>query len=137
MKEDNTDIRWKQRFGNFENAFMQFKNAIDEFGYSEENLIKEGIIQRFEFTHELAWKVMKDFLAYEGIVNIIGSRSATREAFNKGLISEGIEWMNMLETRNLTVHTYQINILEEQFLKIRDDYFPLLEEFYVKMKSYI
>jgi nucleotidyltransferase substrate binding protein (TIGR01987 family) len=135
MDEKDNDIRWKQRFENFENAFLQFKSAIGEFGHSTENIIKEGIIQHFEFTHELAWKVMKDFLMYEGVQDVIGSRSATRESFNKGIIANGEEWMNMLETRNLTVHTYQKNILEEQFLKIRDDYFPLIEEFYKNMKK--
>ena len=84
---DNQDIRWKHRFQNFENAFFQFKEVLDEHGDTKENLIKEGIIQRFEFTHELAWKVMKDFLSYEGIKDIIGSRSASREAFNKELIT--------------------------------------------------
>ena len=134
---ENQDIRWKQRFQNFENAYSQFKESIDEFGDTKESLIKEGIIQRFEFTHELAWKVMKDFLNYEGIQDIIGSRSATREAFNKELITNGIEWMNMLNTRNLTVHTYQNSILESEFEKIKTNYYPLFEEFYNKMKTFL
>ena len=111
---EGEDIRWKHRFQNFENAYFKFKNSVGEFGDSKESLIKEGIIQRFELTHELAWKVMKDFLSYEGIQDIVGSRSATREAFNKNLITDGIEWMNMLETRNLTVHTYQVSILDRE-----------------------
>ncbi len=134
---ENRDIRWIQRFQNYEDAFRQFESAIENYGNTTENLIKEGIIQRFEFTHELAWKVMKDFLTHEGIRDIIGSRSATREAFNKGLISSGEEWMNMLETRNLTVHTYQELILEREFKNIRDIYFPLLKDFYLKMKTFL
>ena len=60
------DIRWKQRFMNFENALKQLVEGVDKFANTEENIIKEGIIQRFEFTHELAWKVLKDYLEYEG-----------------------------------------------------------------------
>jgi nucleotidyltransferase substrate binding protein (TIGR01987 family) len=131
------DTRWKQRFANFENALSRLEEGI---AYCETNpidLAKEGVIQRFEFTHELAWKVMKDFLEYEGIVEIVGSRSATREAFNKNLIASGQEWMNMIESRNNTVHTYNKNILETEFSKIVTTYFPLLKAFEQKMKTYL
>lgn len=134
MNNEN-DIRWKQRFSNYESAYLLLKDAIEEFGHTTNNLIKEGIIHRFKFTHELAWKVMKDYLTYEGLFNITGSRYATREAFAKELISNGGEWMNMLETRNLTVHTYDESILRTQFLKITDNYLPLFEEFYLQFKS--
>ncbi|MDD4087224.1 MAG: HI0074 family nucleotidyltransferase substrate-binding subunit, partial [Bacteroidales bacterium] len=80
------DNRWKQRFQNFEQAFDKLQKAVELVGKLTD-LEKEGTVHRFEFTHELAWKVMKDFLEYEGISGITGSRSATREAFNKGLIS--------------------------------------------------
>jgi nucleotidyltransferase substrate binding protein (TIGR01987 family) len=63
-------------------------------------LIKEGIIQRFEFTHELAWKVLKDYLEYDGFQNISGSRTTTKEAFNKGLITDGQTWMDMIVVAN-------------------------------------
>ncbi|MEZ4900563.1 MAG: nucleotidyltransferase substrate binding protein [Spirosomataceae bacterium] len=131
------DIRWKQRFRNFENALSQLKQGIDYFEQNPIDLVKEGIIQRFEFTHELAWKVMKDFLEYEGFRGIIGSRSATREAFNKSLISQGQEWMNMIDSRNETVHTYNPEILETEFTKIVDIYVSLFTEFSTRMKSYL
>ena len=114
---EHKDIRWKQRFVNFEKALFQLSQGIEN-NSKPIDIIKEGIIQRFEFTHELAWKVMKDFLEYEGIKNIIGSRSATREAFNKGLIENGQEWMNMIDSRNETVHTYNTSILENEYNKI-------------------
>ena len=101
------DIRWKQRLDNYQKALFQLTDAVEQHGEDSIDIIKEGIVQRFEFTHELAWKVMKDFLEYEGYQNITGSRSATKEAFNKGLIEEGQIWMNMLESRNKTVHTYK------------------------------
>lgn len=82
------DIRWKQRFRNFLDALSHLEFAVSQVE-DPNDLEKEGTIQRFEFTHELAWKVLKDYLEYEGIQGIIGSRSATREAFNKGLIVQG------------------------------------------------
>lgn len=131
------DIRWKQRFANYKKALAQLQEAIKNNGSNPIDIIKEGIIQRFEFTHELAWKVMKDFLEYEGFQNITGSRSATREAFNKSLISDGQLWMDMIESRNKTIHTYQENILETEFEKIITRYFQLFIDFERKINSFL
>jgi nucleotidyltransferase substrate binding protein (TIGR01987 family) len=133
--ENNLDIRWKQRFANFEKALHQLSEALKDHGSSPVDIIKEGIIQRFEFTHELAWKLMKDYLEYEGYQNITGSRSATKEAFNKGLLTEGQLWMDMIESRNNTVHTYHENILQTEFQQIVTAYFPLFVTFRNKMQS--
>lgn len=132
MKED---IRWKQRFSNFEKALSQLQEGIENNGADPINIIKEGIVQRFEFTHELAWKVLKDYLLYEGIQNVTGSCSATREAFKMGLISEGQKWMEMIESRNNTLHTYNENILKVEYDKIINQYFPLFIDFQTKIKS--
>lgn len=129
------DIRWKQRFENYKKAFSQLKSAIDKNGLHPIDIIKEGIIQRFEFTHELAWKVMKDYLDYEGIQNVTGSRSATREAFNMGLITNGQAWMDMIESRKKTVHTYNQEVLEIEFKKVILSYYELFEIFEQKMSS--
>ena len=129
------DIRWKQRFMNYEKALHQLIDAIKTNGENPVDIIKEGIIQRFEFTHELGWKVLKDYLEYEGYQNINGSRSATREAFNKGIIQNGQSWMDMIEGRNQTVHTYNHSILEIEFNKILKIYSPLFLELDVKMKT--
>lgn len=133
---EDKDVRWKQRFTNFEKALNQLTDGIKFISINTPDIIKEGVIQRFEFTHELAWNLMKDFLIYEGITNIVGSRSATREAFNKGLVEAGQEWMDMIESRNETVHTYNADILETQYNKIVQIYYPLLLLFYQKMKTY-
>lgn len=130
------DNRWKQRFQNFEQAFDKLQKAVELVGKLTD-LEKEGTVHRFEFTHELAWKVMKDFLEYEGISGITGSRSATREAFNKGLISHGNSWMKMIVSRNKTVHTYMEIILEQEYKNIVEEYFPLLKAFYNHMKTKI
>ena len=130
------DIRWKRRFSNYLNALSHLSEAVESV-HNPSDLEKEGTIQRFEFTHELAWKVMKDFLEYEGVTNIVGSRSATREAFHKGLISNGQLWMNMLESRNRTVHTYQNDVLEREYSLIKHTYYPLFVEFSDKMKQFL
>lgn len=131
--EEHLDIRWKQRFQNYQKALNQLRSAILENGANPIEIIKEGIIQRFEFTHELAWKVMKDYLEYEGIQNVTGSRSSIREAYNKGLITKGQVWMDMIDSRNKTVHTYNQEILEIEFRKVVGTYIELFEAFEQKM----
>lgn len=96
---------------------------------------KEGLIQRFEYTHELAWNVMRDYLVYQGEQNIGGSRDATREAFRIGLITDGEGWMDMIKSRNLTSHTYNNSTAEEIYLKIIKEYYPLFLTFHQKMTS--
>jgi nucleotidyltransferase substrate binding protein (TIGR01987 family) len=131
------DIRWKQRFQNYGKALMLLEEAVDANREADRELIKAGIIQYFEFTHELAWKVMKDFLEYEGMTGIVGSRSATREAFHKGLIEEGQAWMDMLETRNITVHAYDPLIITEAFEQIVNINVILLRKFHQTMLAYL
>lgn len=128
------DIRWRQRLEHYAKAFDQLRKAVKEVKEPTQ-LEKEGTIQRFEFTHELAWKVMKDYLEYEGISGIMGSRSATRQAFNKGLIQQGQVWMDMIESRNRTVHTYDAEILEREYALIVGHYFEQFEFFLKKMET--
>ncbi len=107
------DIRWKQRFDNFGKALQTLADAValaDQRALS--NLEQQGLIQGFEFTHELAWNVLKDYLEEQGFVDIIGSKNATREAFKNALISEGQVWMDMIKARNLTSHTYNPEVAE-------------------------
>lgn len=121
--------RSQQRFENYCKAVNHLKVAIDENKQTNSDLIKEGIIQRFEMTHELAWKLMKDILVEAGEQDVFGSRIVTKRAFNLGLISEGDVWMEMIESRNRTVHTYNASILETEFSKIIDQYLPLFMAF--------
>ncbi len=129
------DIRLKQRFANYKKAFVQLSEGVENNKINPSSLIKEGIIQRFEFTHELAWKVLKDYLEYEGFQNITGSRTATREAFNAGILTEGQIWMNMIESRNNTVHTYNSEILEVEYNAVVNNYYALFLAFRDKMES--
>jgi nucleotidyltransferase substrate binding protein (TIGR01987 family) len=94
-------------------------------------------LQRFEFTHELAWKVLKDYLEYEGHQGITGSRSASRLAFSLGLVSDGQVWMDMIESRNRTLHTYDERVLEQEFAKVQRAYAPALSDFAVRMQVFL
>jgi nucleotidyltransferase substrate binding protein (TIGR01987 family) len=129
------NIRWQQRFYNYQKALGKLNEAVNKYSATKDEIIKEGIIQRFEFTHELAWKVLKDYLLFKGIQNITGSRSASKKAFNIGLIREGQIWLDMIESRNKTVHTYNEAILEAEFNNIIKRYVPLLNELEVEMEK--
>ncbi len=101
------DVRWIQRFSNLKKAFAQLKDAV-KLGETRElsNLEKQGLIQAFEYTHELAWKTLKDFLENRGVIGLIGSKDTAREAFKVGIIEDGDAWMRMIISHNETSHTY-------------------------------
>jgi nucleotidyltransferase substrate binding protein (TIGR01987 family) len=125
----NQDVRWVQRLRNFEKALGQLRRAADlsrERGLSD--LERLGLVQAFEFTHELAWKTMKDFLEERGQSGIYGSKDATRAAFAAGLISDGDLWMRMIASRNETTHTYNEETVEAIGGLVLEDYVPALEE---------
>jgi nucleotidyltransferase substrate binding protein (TIGR01987 family) len=101
------DVRWQQRLQSFGQAFERLSDGARLAGERELSpLEKQGLIQAFEFTHELAWNVLKDYLENQGIQGVVGSKGATREAFKNNLISEGEVWMDMIKSRNQTTHTY-------------------------------
>ena len=132
------DILWKQRFQNFNKAFSKLQDAVQSFESKDlSDLEKEGLIQRFEYTHELAWNVMKDFFEFEGNTTIMGSRSATREAFSKGIIKDGDIWMDMIKSRNLTTHTYNEHIAEDIVDKIIRLYYSSFNVFQLKMSTFL
>jgi len=130
----NEDCRWVQRFANYQKALGQLEDAVELSRVKElSNLEKQGLIQAFEFTHELAWNVMKDYAHFQGNTQVAGSRDATREAFQLQLIQDGHEWMEMIKSRNHTSHTYNEDIASEIVSKIFDDYYALFKEFEVCM----
>lgn len=117
------DIRWQQRFSNFTKALSQLKKFIDKKELSE--LEKQGIVKAFEYTYELAWNTLKDFLEYQGKSGLIGSRDTFREAFKENIITDGEEWMEMLKSRNLTIHTYNQETADEITDKVFGSYYKL------------
>jgi nucleotidyltransferase substrate binding protein (TIGR01987 family) len=123
MKSKNEEVRWIQRLNHFRQALEQLTAAV-RLSESRElsDLEKQGLIQAFEFSHELAWNVMKDYFDYQGGNLITGSRDATREAFNKGLLKSADVWMEMIKSRNQTSHTYNKKTADEITKQIRTQY---------------
>jgi len=132
---EKNEIRWMQRLQNMASAYEQLKSAVALTKKRElSELEEQGLIQAFEFTHELAWNVMKDYFDYQGGAELItGSRDASREAFNKGLVGEGEVWMEMIKSRNQTSHTYNKKIAKEIVEKICCQYFHAIELFFKTM----
>jgi len=127
-------IRWKQRFENYLKALGQLDKFIAKDNLNE--LEEQGLIQAFEFTHELAWNVMKDYFEYQGITLITGSRDATREAFQKGLIQDGAQWMEMIKSRSQSTHTYNESTAHDIRDRILNQYYDLFVSFKDKMKEF-
>jgi len=140
MNMAETDIRWKQRLENFNKALERLNEAAQimekELNFSEEvnDLLKEGLIQRFEYTHELAWNVMKDYAEYQGNTEIRGSRDAIRWALQNGLANDKV-WMKSIEDRNLSSHDYDRLTAESIFLKVVGTYLPLFNQFKQTMSN--
>lgn len=128
--------RWEQHLDSYHKALARLaeivgaskKRALNEFE-------RDGLVQRFEFTHELSWKLMKAYAEYQGFDGIGGSRDATRKAFEMSLISDGQSWMDMIKSRNETSHNYDGSMADDVVDSIINRFYPLLADFYQKMNS--
>jgi len=130
------DIRWIQRFNHFNKAFSQLKEAVELSGQRElSKLEKQGLIQAFEYTHEMAWNTLKDFLEERGAQILYGSKDAAREAFKRGLIENGEAWMKMIESRNMTSHTYNEETAAAIVSAILHSYFSEFSDFQARMQK--
>ena len=123
---DKKEIRFKQRFANFEKAFLQLQSAINRFD-TLDDLGKEGLVQRFEYTFELAWKTLKDYLDSKGEQDKT-PRDVIKKSFQLELIDAGDKWMEMLENRNLMSHTYNEDTFKLIVEMIKDDYYIEIEK---------
>ncbi len=130
----HSDIRWQQRFNHYQKAFANLQDAVTLSKQRPlSTLEQQGLIQSFEFTHELAWNVIKDFFIYQGNTSIMGSRDATREAFHNQLITDGEGWMEMIKSRNQTSHTYNKATADDICHNILTRYYPLFAQFNDRM----
>jgi nucleotidyltransferase substrate binding protein (TIGR01987 family) len=123
------DVRWLQRLENYRRALASLQRALQtarERPLSE--LEEQGLIQAFEFTHELSWLLLKDYLVDQGVSGLSGSRDAVREAVVRELLPAGSEatWMAMIRSRNLTSHTYNPELAHEIAALIVQRYAPAL-----------
>ncbi|MBN2838183.1 MAG: nucleotidyltransferase substrate binding protein [Fusobacteriaceae bacterium] len=118
------NIRWVQRYNNYKKALKQLKEAVELTKERKlSNLEKQGLVQAYEFTQELSWKVLKDFMQSRGTQDLYGSKDVVREAFKIGLLENGDVWMEMIKSRNLTSHTYDEATIEEIIKLIIDKYY--------------
>lgn len=130
------DIRWKQRFSSFQRAYAQLASAVALGRHRPlSQLEQQGLIKAFEFTHELAWNVMKDYFEYQGNTAITGSRDAIREAFRRGLIEDGDGWMDTIASRNRSSHTYDEATARQLTETISNRYAGLFEAFSHRMRD--
>ena len=135
---NESDIRWQQRFASYQKALQQLQSAVDLSQQRELSpLEKQGVIQAFEFTHELAWNMLKDFFQDQGNQNIKGSKDATREAFKVELIHDGEQWMAMIQSRNISSHTYDERTAEQLVTAIIQQYYPLFIALRAEMERYL
>ena len=105
---DREDVRWKQRHDSFRKALATLTDAVALAAARPlSSLEEQGLIQGFEFTHELGWNLLKDYLEEHGVSGLIGSKDASRQAFRSEIIVDGEAWMDMIKARNLSSHTYQ------------------------------
>lgn len=123
MSDQSHDIRWVQRLDSFSNALAQLDEAVSlAVSRPLSKLERQGLIQGFEFTHELSWKLLKDFLEERGNTGIYGSKDAIREAVRAGFLDQGEVWMDMIASRNLSSHTYNETIARDIEGKIIQSY---------------
>ena len=131
----NADIRWIQRFSNFNKAFNQLEKFLSHQQLNE--MEKQGLIKAFEYTYELAWKTLQDLLKEKGYINITGPKPVIEQSFQDGYISNGKGWMRMLKSRNLTSHTYDEQTAEDIINDIRSEYFFLLKNLQIRLEEEI
>jgi len=129
----NEDIRWLHRFSNYRKALSQLEKFVLKGNLSD--MEEQGLIKAFEYTYELAWNTLKDYLEYQGILNMAGSRDVIREAYKVNMIENGEEWMNMLISRNLTSHSYNQDTADEIAGSIINVYFALFKALELKLEN--
>ena len=135
---EDKDVRWIQRFSNYRKALIQLGKAVNivsavsNSSSDQSDLLAEGLIQRYEYTHELAWKVMKDYEEYQGLTDIMGSRDAIRVALRAGILDDD-RWMDTISDRNLTSHNYDDETAKHIVNNIINVYYPLFVKFETTM----
>ena len=130
------DIRWQQRLTNFERALRLLREAMAEGPEALNQLEKEGVIQRFEYCFELAWKTVKDYMEVSGVVfDVVMPRQVIKEAFAAKVLNDGATWIAMLDHRNLLSHTYNPVVFEQAVAAIHQRYLPQLEQLHTFLQQ--
>lgn len=137
MEEQYTTLRWEQKLESYSKALRRLAEIINCAKTRElSDFEKDGLVQRFEFTHEMAWKLMMSFCRHQSPeTELFGSKDSTRWAFAHGLIGNGEVWMQMIQSRNSTSHNYDGIVADQVVQRVVNDYFPALRAFHDKMQS--
>jgi len=132
---DNAKPRWVYRFDNYSRAFALLREAMEIRQERElTQLEQEGVIQRFEYTWELAWKLLKDYLESNGIVlDSITPTAVIKAAFAAKIIKNGDIWMRALDARNNMSHTYSSKTFEQNIVNIQKEYLTVLDALHLSM----
>ena len=134
----NNDQRWRQRFQNFSNAYQTFCRVLERYeGNQEDEITQMALIQAFEFTFELAWNTMKDYLENEGYDQVKNSKQTIRTAFQAELISDAETWMGAIEKRNLASHAYNSVILGETIAFIHKEFSLIVKKLHEDLKKHL
>lgn len=128
--------RWEQRLQNYHKALDKLAEVVNISRQRPLTLLeRDGLVQRFEFTYELSWKLMKDYAEYQGHADIGGSRDATRKAHEMGLLDDAQVWMEMIRSRNETSHVYDNDKAETVADRVLTVYYPQMLAFYTRMQT--
>ncbi len=128
------EIRWQYRFHNFSRAYSLLREALETEAEELNQLEREGVIQRFEYTFELAWQLLKDRMENDGVViSPLTPRNVIREAVSAGMVNEGETWIDMLTDRNKMAHTYNFATFESVIRNIQDRYLSILNDLYQRL----
>ena len=128
------EVRWQYRFSNFSRAYSLLREALENGVEPLNQLELEGVIQRFEFTFELSWNLLKDRLEYDGVVlATVTPRNVIREAYSAKLIADCETWIDMLTDRNLMSHTYDFDRFKAVVENIHSRYLKVLNDIYQRL----
>lgn len=130
------EVRWKQRFENYEKAYLSLIESQQALNRDSNNkFIQDSLIQRYEYTVELAWKTIKDYLEYQGFIDVTSPKKVIRKAYSEKMITNGEGWMDALNDRNRTSHAYEESMATDVASSILNNHIPLFTTLYNYFKA--
>jgi len=136
MSAKPNELRWKQRFENFEKARKKLNLTLEAYEKDNNNEIYQmALIQSFEFTYELGWKCVKDYIRYQGVKKVSFPREVIKHAFHHNIIEDGQTWIDMIEDRNLMSHTYDEEKAINAACRIAERYVKAIDQLYDYLKE--
>lgn len=119
--------RAAEKTAQLQSAVSRLKEAIAEYEQTHSQAVRDGAIQRFEFSAELAWKATQDYLEEQGYLDVHSPKAVMRKAYLEGLITDEQGWLSLLDARNKTSHLYDDIVVDQIYQQIQGTYLPLLD----------